>query len=74
MTLEKRILSVVVLLEGEAIFDESATTISIADDAGGEFVTVSQCRDDYTGKIAINPEYWTDLRAAIDEMVKECRS
>ncbi len=74
MTLEKRILSVVVLPEGEAIFHESATTISIDDDAGGEFVTVSQCRDEHNVKISINPEEWPAIREAIDEMVKECRS
>ena len=62
----------IVAPKGHNTFSEDATTITITDDAGGEFVVVEQNTADY-GKIAINPEEWPALRAAINRMVKECR-
>jgi len=56
----------------EATYSELATTITITDYAAGEFIVVAQDNDDY-GKVAINPEEWPMLRAAINRMVKECR-
>lgn len=73
MTLEVKTLSVVVKPVGEPLFSEEATTISIVDEAGGEFVVVSQSARDDLGKIAINPEEWPTLRAAIDTMIKACK-
>ena len=70
---ETRALSLIVLPEGEAIFSEMATTITIVDDAGGEFVTVEQPGLADAGKIRIDPTEWTALRAAIDRMIGECR-
>ena len=71
---ETRALSLIVLPEGEAIFSEMATTITIVDDAGGEFVTVEQPGLADAGKIRIDPTEWTALRAAIDRMIGECRA
>ena len=71
---ETRTLSLIVLPEGEAIFSEQATTITIEDDAGGEFVTVEQPGLADAGKIRIDPTEWTALRAAIDRMIGECRA
>ena len=73
MTYEERVLSVVVLPEGEPVFCEAATTVIIEDEAGGEYVVVSQDGTPDRGTIAINPEEWPVLRAAIDKMVAECR-
>ena len=70
---ETRTLSIIVLPEGEAIFSEQATTITIEDDAGGEFVTVEQPGLADAGKIRIDPTEWTALKAAIDRMICECR-
>lgn len=61
-----------VLPKDDATYSELATTITITDYAAGEFVVVAQDNDDY-GKIAINPEEWPNLRAAINRMIKECR-
>ena len=62
--------------DGEPIFHERAFVIEIEDDAGGEFVVVSQPGDETKGRgtIAISPGEWEYLRAAIDDMVKRCRS
>ena len=62
----------IVAPKGHNTFSEDATTITITDDAGGEFVVVEQNTADY-GKIAINPEEWPVLRAAIDQLIGECR-
>jgi hypothetical protein len=61
-----------VLPKDDATYSELATTITITDDAAGEFVVVAQDNDDY-GKIAINPEEWQVIRAAIDQLIGECR-
>lgn len=56
----------------ESIFSDQSTTVLIEDEGAGEFVVISQNRIEY-GKIAIDPEEWEMLRAAIDRMIKECR-
>jgi hypothetical protein len=70
---ETRVLSLIVLPEGEAIFSEQATTVTIEDDAGGEFVVIEQSGLVDAGKIRIDPTEWTALKAAIDRMIGECR-
>lgn len=73
---ETRILSVVVLPEGEAIFCEEATTIEIVDDAAGEYIVVSQERpmgEHKSGSIAFEPREWTQIRSAIDDMMAKLR-
>lgn len=64
-----------VLPEGEPIFSEMATHISIEDDASGEYVRLTQYNET-TGKgghIDINPEEWPAIRDAINIMVVVCR-
>jgi len=69
MKLQSRITSIVVAPEDAPIFALEATTIKIEDEAGGEFVVVSQ-----DGKgIAINPDEWPVIRAAINRMVRACK-
>lgn len=58
--------------EGEPIFSELAYTVTIDDQAAGEYVVV-QAMDEGGGKIDIDPAYWPAIRDAIDKMVKECR-
>jgi hypothetical protein len=68
----KRITQITVVPDGEPIFSERAVTISIRDEAAGEFVVVKQLTDD-PQELSIDPEEWPALREAIDEMIKECR-
>ena len=74
--LVERVLSIVVLPESDPIFSEMATRVDIVDEAGGEFVKVSQNlgRTDGDGAIFVSPDEWPALRQAIDRMVGECRS
>jgi len=73
MTYETRITKITVLPKGEPIFHEGATEIKIVDDAGGEYLEVSQCSDANEGKILIDPLEWPVLKKAIDKMIKKCR-
>ncbi len=70
---ETRNIAVCVLPKGEEIFSEQATTVTIVDEAGGEYLEVSQSGRTDLGKIAINPEEWPALRSAIDKMIEQCR-
>lgn len=70
---EIRITGLTVAINGEAIFSDHATHIKIDDEAGGEFVTVSQSTAHSEYKFHINPEEWPALRKAIDRMIKECK-
>lgn len=71
---QTRTVSVVVLPKGHELFSEMATTISITDEAGGEFVEVTQSREDGLKKIAIEPQEWPSIRAAIDRLIGECKA
>lgn len=70
---ETRVTALIVLPKGDETFSEFATHVRLADQAAGEYVEVEQIARDDLGKIAINPEEWPTLRAAIDRMIGECR-
>jgi hypothetical protein len=70
MSIETRTLALIVLPEGEPLFNQRAIRIEVEDEAGGEYVVLRQ-EDD--GKICIEPNEWPELRAAIDRMIAECR-
>jgi hypothetical protein len=75
MTYQTRTLKIAVCIKGEAIFHEGTTEIEIVDEAAGEFLKVTQSPDDAEpGVIKIDPHEWPMLKAAIDRMMKECRS
>ena len=64
--------SMIVLPEGQPIYSEMATTVRLQDEAAGPFVEVEQHGRADIGKIAIDPEEWPTLRAAIDKMIEAC--
>ena len=70
---ETRTITLMVMPAQDRIFSELATSVSIVDEAAGEFVEVSQSGRQGLGKIAISPEEWPTLRAAIDSMIDQCR-
>lgn len=70
---EPMVLSVVIKPIHAPIFAEVATQIEIIDDAGGGYISVSQCNDHIKpGTITIEPEEWPALKAGIDQMVTNC--
>jgi hypothetical protein len=75
MKYQTRTLKIAVGVKGEPIFHEGMTGIEIVDEAGGEFVKVTQSPDDAEpGVIRIDPHEWPMLKAGIDRMLKECRN
>jgi len=71
MILETRTLSIIILPKGEPIFSERGTKISIDDEAGGEFLVISQ--NDMSVPLKIDPAEWDAIKAAVDKMIKECK-
>jgi hypothetical protein len=70
----RRVTQITVMPDVAALFEPSVTQISIDDEAGGEFVTVTQRPDSRPEqRIAIDPGEWPVIRDAIDELIKECR-
>jgi hypothetical protein len=75
MTYETRTIKIAVGVKGEPIFREGTTEIEIVDEATGEFLKVTQSPDDAEpGAIKIDPHEWPMLKAAIDRMMRGCRS
>ena len=68
-----RATSVVVAPEDAPLYSEMATTVTIVDEAAGEFVEVEQHGRADVGKISISPEEWPELRTAIDVLIAACR-
>ena len=54
---------------GEPIFSEMSTRVEIVDEAGGEFIEVTDGR---LSKIQINPEEWPELKQAIETAICWC--
>jgi hypothetical protein len=73
MKYEIRTTQVTVLPTTESIFSEMATTVTIVDEAAGEFVEVSQSGTADYGKIAIDSGEWPTLRDAINDLIAKCR-
>lgn len=62
-----------VLPKGEPIFSERATHIEINDEAAGEFVKVTQQRDqlaEHSSTLTFEPDEWPEVKAAVDHMMK----
>jgi hypothetical protein len=69
--METRPLALIVVPSGEPLFHERGTRIEVEDEGAGEYVVVSQNEG---GKVTIDPGEWPLLRAAINRMVKQCRT
>jgi hypothetical protein len=70
---EERVISIMVCEKGASVFSETGTTITITDEAGGEFIEVVQHQEESPGTIRLTQEEWPTIRAAIDKMLRECR-
>ena len=67
-----RTLALILLPDGENIFCEAATRVGIDDGGAGEFVILRHI--DSGEKFSIDPSEWPLLRAAINRLVKQCRT
>jgi len=64
--LHQRITQITILPEGEPIFSEMATVLTIEDEAAGEYVTITQPHD---GNIRIERREWQSVCEAIDTLM-----
>lgn len=71
-TYQRRTLVIAVKPTTEPIFSDRCTRIEIADEAAGEFVTVSQLAND-NRPIRIDPDEWPAIRDAIEHMIDEIK-
>lgn len=53
----------------EPLFSEQATRVEIVDEAGGEFLEIT---DGNCQKIRLDPSEWPELKRAIENAVKWC--
>lgn len=67
MKYETRPISWLVGPEGCSIFNELATTVSLDDEGGGEYIVLQQSHGRPEGDIRIEPAEWPTLKAAIDK-------
>ena len=72
MEYESVITSITVLMKGCPIYHESATTISIDDEAAGPFLVISQDTDGGHMEIRISPDEWPYIKEAIEDMLLQC--
>lgn len=72
-TIEVRETQWTITPKGKPIFDERAITLSIEDEAGGEFLYIRNGGDCEHGSFRFDPEEWPVLRALIDEAIKGVR-
>lgn len=65
-----------IMPQGDPIFGETCTHISIEDEASGEYVKVQQHNSHIeadTQAISIDPEEWTILKDGIEKMLEEIK-
>lgn len=70
---EKRTIKIAVLPKGKPLLDEQATFIEIMDEAGGEFLEISQSSGSREQSIRLDDEEWPLVRDAIEELAKEIK-
>jgi hypothetical protein len=73
MHYEKRIVKIAICQINNPLFDEKSTFVEIEDEAGGEFIKISQVRDDSDKDVRIDPKEWEFIKQSVDELVKLCR-
>jgi len=66
---EMRVLSLIVNLKDKPIFDESATTVRIEDEAAGEYVVVKQD----SAELKFDVDEWGLIKEAVEYLLGECR-
>lgn len=73
---ENRITCIVMAKTGEPTFSYMSTKIEITDEAGGEYVQVTQQMEKpgVQQQIEIDPTEWQTLKNSIDFMIRNCRN
>lgn len=67
-----RVTRLAIVNNNRPLFDETTIVVSIADEAAGEFVTLST--PDERSVVAINVEEWETVKKAVEFLISHCRS
>ena len=76
MKYTSRITQMTVLPVGEPLFSETATVISIEDEAAGEYIKITQQTDatsENNQTVAFDAEDWEEVKDAVAQMFGEIR-
>lgn len=71
-----RITRLSILPENEPIFSEQCTHITIADEAAGEYLEITQQSNSADIKeqtVMITPDEWPAIKSAVDQMMVELK-
>jgi hypothetical protein len=61
--------------ENLPMFDERNFTLSLKDEASGEYLSINSNQENLSnGEIKITPEEWEELKIAIDTMIAACKT
>lgn len=67
---ETRMIQMIVVPEGDALYSERSTTITIVDEAAGEFVAITQPEG---SGVKFDHDEWPTIRDAVDSMIEATR-
>lgn len=74
MTYETRITKLTIAPKGEPLFSPHVTHVEITDEAGGEYLKITQQTETMEeGAILITDEDWPVIKAAIERLLPDCR-
>ena len=68
-TFKTRVTRLTVVPDWEPIFSEMATHIEIFDEAGGEYIRITQFRDNNSEGVEIEPEEWAAIKNAVETLI-----
>lgn len=72
MKMITRATQITVVPEGEPIFAEGATIISVDDESSGEYIVIEQHLAG-RGKVAIDPEEWGTIKEAVESLIADIK-
>lgn len=68
-----RVTRITVLPEGQPIFSEMATHITIENEAAGDFVEIQQPHRTDNGVVGFDGREWPAIRAAVEELFADIK-
>ena len=75
MSYRALVTAITIIPEGNALSDCDLTEVRLVDDGGGEYLEIELVPiGGSTAVIRVNPDEWIHLRAAVNRLLKGCKS
>jgi len=75
MAYRNRVTAITIIPEGNELSDGDLTEVRLVDDGGGEYLEIEQVPTGGSpAVIRVNPDEWIHLRAAVNRLLKGCKS